>query len=34
MAKGIYIVGACGFDSVPADVGLEVLRDKFPGMFQ
>lgn len=30
-AKGIYIVGTCGFDSVPADVGLEVLRDKFPG---
>lgn len=29
--KGIHIVGACGFDSVPADFGLEVLRDKFPG---
>jgi len=29
--KGIHIVGACGFDSVPADVGLELLREKFPG---
>ncbi|XP_065676059.1 saccharopine dehydrogenase-like oxidoreductase isoform X2 [Hydra vulgaris] len=29
--KGIHIVGACGFDSVPADVGLELLREKFNG---
>ena len=29
--KGIHIVGACGFDSVPADVGLEILREKFQG---
>lgn len=29
--KGIHIVGACGFDSIPADVGLELLREKFPG---
>ena len=29
-AKGIYIVGACGFDSVPADVGQTVVhRDEF-----
>ena len=25
-AKGIYIVGACGFDSVPADVGQTVVH--------
>jgi len=31
LEKGIHIVGACGFDSVPADVGLEFLREKFPG---
>ena len=30
-SKGIHIVGTCGFDSVPADVGLELLREKFPG---
>jgi len=29
--KGIHIVNACGFDSVPGDVGLELLREKFPG---
>ena len=30
--KGIHIVSACGFDSIPADMGLEILREKFPGM--
>lgn len=30
-AKGIHIVGTCGFDSVPADIGLETLRERFPG---
>lgn len=30
--KGIHIVSACGFDSVPADFGLEILREKFPGI--
>ena len=29
--KGIHIVSACGFDSIPADMGLEILREKFPG---
>ena len=28
---GIYIVGACGFDSIPADMGLLYTRDKFDG---
>ena len=31
--KGIHIVSACGFDSIPADMGLEILREKFPGNF-
>jgi len=30
--KGIHIVSACGFDSIPADMGLEILREKFPGV--
>ena len=30
--KGIHIVSACGFDSIPADMGLEILREKFPGI--
>jgi len=29
--KGVHIVSACGFDSVPADLGIEALRQKFPG---
>ena len=24
--KGVYIVGACGFDSVPSDLGVEFVR--------
>ena len=32
--KGIHIVSACGFDSIPADMGLEILREKFPGKSQ
>jgi len=31
--KGIHIVSGCGFDSIPADMGLELLREKFPGKF-
>jgi short subunit dehydrogenase-like uncharacterized protein len=29
--KGIYIVGACGWDSIPCDVGLEFLNQNFGG---
>lgn len=29
--KGIYIVGACGFDSIPSDLGLIFLQKKFEG---
>eukprot|EP00794_Sanderia_malayensis_P019258 gene19258-21186_t len=28
---GIHIVGACGFDSIPADCGIEYLREQFLG---
>ena len=31
--KNIYIVGACGFDSVPADMGTIFLQDNFKGKF-
>ncbi|XP_055027610.2 saccharopine dehydrogenase-like oxidoreductase [Misgurnus anguillicaudatus] len=29
--KGVYIVGACGFDSIPADMGVIYTRDQFKG---
>nr|CAD7457328.1 unnamed protein product [Timema tahoe] len=29
--KGVYVVSACGFDSVPADLGTIFLVDKFKG---
>ncbi|XP_055947988.1 saccharopine dehydrogenase-like oxidoreductase [Argiope bruennichi] len=29
--KGIYVVEACGFDSIPADCGISYLKKKFPG---
>lgn len=31
--KGVYIVGSCGFDSIPADIGVIYTRDQFKGMF-
>ncbi|CAG0886071.1 unnamed protein product [Darwinula stevensoni] len=30
-AKGVYIVGACGFDSIPGDMGTIFLQDNFEG---
>lgn len=30
--KGIYIVPACGFDSLPCDLGVEFTKHNFPGM--
>jgi short subunit dehydrogenase-like uncharacterized protein len=30
-SKGIYIVGACGFDSIPADMGQMVVTDAMEG---
>lgn len=29
--KGVYIIGACGFDSIPADLGVIFLQNKFEG---
>lgn len=29
--KGVYIVSACGFDSVPADMGMVFLEKHFDG---
>ena len=28
---GVYIIGACGFDSVPSDMGVAFTRDNFKG---
>ena len=30
-SKGVHLVGSCGFDSVPADMGSLFLQDNFPG---
>lgn len=30
--KGVYIVSACGFDSIPADMGTIFLEEHFDGM--
>lgn len=29
--KGVYIVSACGFDSIPADMGLQFFTKHFDG---
>lgn len=31
--KGVYIVSACGFDSIPTDLGIVFLQKKFSGLF-
>jgi len=28
---GVYIIGSCGFDSIPCEMGLQYLKEKFPG---
>lgn len=28
---GSFVVGACGWDSIPIDVGLSFLKREFPG---
>lgn len=32
--KGVYIISACGFDSIPADMGLMYFIQQFKGMVQ
>ncbi|ETN70386.1 saccharopine dehydrogenase [Necator americanus] len=29
--KGVYVVGACGWDSIPCDMGVNFLKEKFDG---
>ncbi|KAK5611843.1 hypothetical protein CRENBAI_008680 [Crenichthys baileyi] len=29
--KGVFIIGSCGFDSIPADMGVLYTRDQFRG---
>lgn len=29
--KGVYIVQACGFDSIPGDYGISLMKKNFPG---
>ncbi|XP_061881898.1 saccharopine dehydrogenase-like oxidoreductase [Entelurus aequoreus] len=29
--KGVYIIGSCGFDSIPADMGVLYTREQFKG---
>ena len=29
--KGVYVISACGFDSIPSDLGLVFLQKKFDG---
>ena len=31
---GLYIVGACGFDSIPADLGVLFTRNSFKGQLR
>ena len=30
-SKGVYVVGACGFDSIPSDVGRQLVHQKMGG---
>lgn len=30
---GVHIVGACGFDSIPSEMGLIYMIQNFKGMF-
>ncbi|CAL1603892.1 unnamed protein product [Knipowitschia caucasica] len=29
--NGVYVIGSCGFDSIPADIGVLFTRDQFKG---
>jgi len=29
--KKVYVIGSCGFDSIPADMGVLYTRDKLKG---
>lgn len=29
---GVFVVSACGFESIPHDVGVRFTEEKFPGI--
>ena len=29
---GVFVVSACGFDSIPCDMGVRFAEENFPGM--
>ena len=29
--SGVFVIGTCGFDSIPADMGIVYTQKKFPG---
>ena len=31
VSAGVHIVGTCGFDSIPADMGVVFAQESFPG---
>ena len=31
---GVYIIGACGFDSIPSDMGVAFTKQNFSGKFK
>jgi short subunit dehydrogenase-like uncharacterized protein len=31
LANKVYVVGACGFDCIPGEMGIVYLRDNFGG---
>ncbi|XP_010898912.1 saccharopine dehydrogenase b [Esox lucius] len=31
MVSGVYVIGSCGFDSIPADMGILYTKDHFKG---
>ena len=32
VSAGVHVVGTCGFDSIPVDMGVVFTQEKFPGM--
>lgn len=29
--NGVYVIGACGWDSIPCDLGVNFVKQNFPG---
>jgi short subunit dehydrogenase-like uncharacterized protein len=32
--SNIYVIGACGFDSIPCETGIQFIKQKFDGMLK